>query len=85
MIFFTTRFVGSGDKDESLSSQQGEAQARDHCPPYCNSSQALDSSSDWAGEWPALPPQAPKEVCRSQLSSKEPRQTSDVSLKSLPG
>lgn len=28
---------------------------------------------------------APKEACRSQPSSKEPQQTSDVYLRSLPG
>lgn len=85
MIFLMTRSVGSGHKDEFMGILAREAQARDHSLPYCNSSKALDSSCDQAGEWPALPPWDTQEACRSQPSSKEPQQTSYVYWRSLPG
>lgn len=56
MIFIMIRSVGSDDKDKFMGISAREAQARDHSLPYCNSSKALDSSCDQAGEWPALPP-----------------------------
>lgn len=78
---------GRSDRDEFMGILAREAQARDHSLPYCNSSKALDSRENVTRRENGQPFHlgTHKEACRSQASRKEPQQTCDGYLKSLPG